>query len=44
MLKPPSALVTRTDTAYGPQKTRHDRPDPLKVNGNILALDRGKGY
>jgi hypothetical protein len=20
------------------------RPDPLKVNGNILALDRRKGY
>jgi hypothetical protein len=40
----PAALVTRAKTASGPQKTWRDRPDPLKVNGNILALRRRKGY
>jgi hypothetical protein len=40
----PAALVTRAKTSSEPKKARRDRPDPLKVNGNILALSRRKGY
>jgi hypothetical protein len=39
-----AALVTRGNSSSEPQKTRQVRPDPLKVNGNILALGRRKGY
>jgi hypothetical protein len=40
----PAALVTRAKSSSEPQKTRQVRPDPLKVNGKILALGRRKGY
>jgi hypothetical protein len=40
----PSALVTRADTASCGKIACETGPDPLKVNGNILALGLGKGY
>jgi hypothetical protein len=39
-----SALVTRADTSSCGKITRETGPDPLKVNGNILALGCRKGY
>jgi hypothetical protein len=44
MLMVPSALVTLPTPHAGAKKALRDRPDPLKVNGNILALGLGKGY
>jgi len=39
-----AALVTRCHPLTGGKMPGRVRPDPLKVNGNILALRRGKGY
>jgi len=39
-----AALVTRRHGQTGSKRPGQVRPDPLKVNGNILALRRGKGY
>jgi hypothetical protein len=40
----PSALVTPADTASCGKIACEIGPDPLKVNGNILALGCRKGY
>jgi hypothetical protein len=39
-----SALVTPAGTSSCGKIARETDPDPLKVNGNILALGRRKGY
>jgi len=40
----PVALVTRRHPLTGCKMPGRVRPDPLKVNGNILALGPGKSY
>jgi hypothetical protein len=48
MLLAAGALVTRRRPAnFGPPRdllAPQNRPDPLKINGKILALELGKGY
>jgi hypothetical protein len=44
MLMARSALVTPADISSCGKIACAIAPDPLKVNGNILALGLGKGY